>query len=183
MKSVTLPIRFYGALALACTSALVTDAQTSIECRVIPGPSGIQTAPPEAHIPLPSQVANQPAPVLPANSAEMNKKIAAAVEGVLAAYGNPTYAQVVTNDAAKAALLRAQLAKADQADALRTEVEFLSKQKDALSAEIAAKKKEIEYLQQQTSRLETEKLSEHSVPAKRRFGSFAATTQKGEVLQ
>lgn len=151
MNTVRPSIIFAAALAAAASS----DAQTTIESRMIarPNVAGQAETTPAAHLPVPAAIAAQPAAVLPANPDEMRQRVAAAVEEVLSLYGNPQFAEVITNDPVKAATLRAQLALVSQADTLRAEVVSLQTKKESLVSEVAAKEKELAYFRNQVTRL------------------------------
>jgi hypothetical protein len=151
MKTVT---QLSLALTLALAAALPGKAQTSIEARTIPSADGqAQQSVPMPHIPTPEAVNAQPSAVLPPNQDEIRRRVAAAVEEVLALYGNPPFAEVITNDQPKAAALRAQLAMIGQVEALRAEVASLTARKEALQLEVEAKEKELAYFRDQAAKL------------------------------
>lgn len=130
------------------------NAQTTITQRTIPNPNGQTVATPAANLPLPASVAAQPAAVLPQNPDEMRRRIAAAVEDILSLYGNPPFAEVITNDQVRAAALRSQLALVGQAESLRTEIANLTATRDNLAAQVAAKERELAYFREQAATLQ-----------------------------
>jgi hypothetical protein len=73
---------------------------------------------------------------------EMLDRMQAAVEEVAQLYGNPTFLQVFTNDAASAADLRKRLAAAASGDEASLALETLRKRRDELTADIALKERE-----------------------------------------
>jgi peptidoglycan hydrolase CwlO-like protein len=70
-----------------------------------------------------------------ASKAEIDAGVMSAVEGVLARFGNPPYAEVITNDPVKAQELHMRLNAVKDADKLRAEIQQLTKQRDTLRAE------------------------------------------------
>jgi hypothetical protein len=144
------------ALTLALAAAFA-NAQTTIQARTVPS---TDAAPQEQsslalpRLPMPAEVTRQPTAVLPVNQEEMRRRISSAVEEILALYGNPPFAEVVTNDAIKAAALRAHLSLVGQTESLRVEVASLTARKAAMQAEVDAKEKELEYFRAQAARLQ-----------------------------
>jgi hypothetical protein len=73
---------------------------------------------------------------------EMLDRMQAAVEEVAQLYGNPTFLQVFTNDAARAADLKRRLAAAQGSEEARLELASLQKRREELAADIALKERE-----------------------------------------
>lgn len=73
---------------------------------------------------------------------EMLDRMQAAVEEVAELYGNPTFLQVFTNDAGRAAELKRRLAGAQSGERARLEIAALEKRRGELAADIALKERE-----------------------------------------
>jgi len=147
-------LRSLTVIVMAATAAPYALAQTTISQRVIPGPNGQTPQVSEAKLPMPANVTSQPAAVLPPNPEEMRRRIAAAVEEILSLYGNPPFAEVITNDQVRAAALRAQLAKVAKAESLTSEIAKLTEQRDGLALQVQAKERELAYFREQTINLQ-----------------------------
>lgn len=88
-----------------------------------------------------------------ARYAEMKRKIVGAVEEILQLYGNPSFAEVVTNDPQKAADLRARISASTSSDQIRSEVAELEKRRNDMLADIALREREVEALKVRAARL------------------------------
>lgn len=105
----------------------------------------------ERVVTLSAPAAAAPAPVVQsdvvdvdAKRAEIKRKVIAAVEEVLMRYGNPPFAEIITNDPAKAAQIKERLETVRDGERLRAEIEAMIAKKEALAVEIALKETEIE---------------------------------------
>ncbi|AWI08475.1 hypothetical protein [Ereboglobus luteus] len=84
---------------------------------------------------------------------EMIMRMKRAVEQIASEYGNPTFAQVFTNDAVQAQVLRKRVQMLHRMEAIRTEIAALQKQKEQVRAEVDASQHELIALQQQAEAL------------------------------
>jgi septal ring factor EnvC (AmiA/AmiB activator) len=73
---------------------------------------------------------------------EMLDRMQAAVEDVAQLYGNPTFLQVFTNDAARATELKQRLKAAQTDEDVAKELAVLEKKRDDLRGDIALKERE-----------------------------------------
>jgi hypothetical protein len=73
---------------------------------------------------------------------EMLGKMQAAVEEIAQLYGNPTFLQVFTNDAERAAVLKARLRAARSEDDIRSELAEIQKKRDDLINDMALRERE-----------------------------------------
>lgn len=90
-------------------------------------------APPPA---LPADGAKPAAKQTAVQSGEMVARMRIAVEKIASEYGNPSFAQIFTNDPEKAAKLRERYTDLDKRDALKQEVASLTEQRDAARKEL-----------------------------------------------
>ncbi|MDF9833691.1 hypothetical protein M2103_001923 [Ereboglobus sp. PH5-5] len=84
---------------------------------------------------------------------EMIMRMKRAVEQIASEYGNPTFAQVFTNDAVQAQVLRKRVQMLHRMETIRTEIAALQKQKEQVRAEVDASQHELIALQQQAEAL------------------------------
>lgn len=84
---------------------------------------------------------------------EMRRKIVAAVEEILITYGNPAFAEVITNDPVKAAELRRRIADTRSGEELQRAVAALTQQREELKNDIALRERELEQLRLRAGKL------------------------------
>ena len=97
-----------------------------------------------------------------ARRAEMITRMRLAVEQIAAEYGNPTFAQVFTNDNVQAQILRKRVQLLHRAEAINAEITALEKQKLQIRGEVDASRRELLALQEQADAL-TQRLQRASV--------------------
>ncbi len=97
----------------------------------------------------------RPAAAKPAQNPEMIARMRIAVEQIAAEYGNPTFAQVFTNDPLQAQLMRKRLQLVQRVDLLKSEIDSLEQQRLAMKNEVEATRRELFALQQQAEALAT----------------------------
>lgn len=88
-----------------------------------------------------------------AERAEMIARMRIVVEQIAAEYGNPTFAQVFTNDAVQAQVLRKRVQMLHRMEAIKAEITALQKQKEDVTAELDASRQDLVALQQQAEAL------------------------------
>lgn len=86
-------------------------------------------------------------------NAEMIKRMRMAVEKIAAEYGNPTFAQIFTNDPIQAQLYRKRLQLVQRMDLARAELEAIEQQKIVTKNEADAMRRELVALQRQAEAL------------------------------
>jgi hypothetical protein len=85
--------------------------------------------------------------------AEMVARMRMAVEQIAAEYGNPTFAQVFTNDAVQARMFRKRVQLLHRAEAINAEIAELEKQKVVAKGELDTVRRELAALQEQADAL------------------------------
>lgn len=104
-------------------------------------------------VPIPAASAPT-TPFPPADrNAVIRRDVIAAVEQVLALHGNPPFAELVTNDPALAASLRARLDAVRDREKLTAEVAALAERRTLILEELARKEAELAFAREQTARL------------------------------
>jgi hypothetical protein len=84
---------------------------------------------------------------------EMVARMRLAVERIAAEYGNPTFAQVFTNDAVQAQAFRKRVQLLHRAEAINAEIAELEKQKVVAKGELDTVRQELAALQEQADAL------------------------------
>ncbi|WP_415907063.1 hypothetical protein [Oleiharenicola sp. Vm1] len=95
------------------------------------------------------------APVAPGSQEEMLLKMRVAVERIAEDYGNPKFAQIFTNDPARATALRERVAAIASLDRLKREVAAMEKKQRELAEAVRAQEDRLSAMQRDAAAKES----------------------------
>jgi hypothetical protein len=102
---------------------------------------------------VPPSVAMPANPYYGASKADIDRQVMRAIEEVLMRFGNPPYAEIVTNDPVKAEELRYRLNAVQSGSKIKSEIDGLEARKSVLIAEVQQRENETARMRMDIARL------------------------------